>query len=80
MLLHPELITASARYHVDVEAGSDLTRGYSAMSWCVEGVNVHGLEPNATVIESIDSDGFFEYVRGLLALRTEPSREVRGRA
>lgn len=78
-LLHPELIRTTASYHVDVEAGSDLTRGYSAMSWCVDGTNVHGLAPNATVIESIDSDGFFDYVRGLMAVRTEPSREVHGR-
>jgi purine nucleosidase len=74
VLLHPELVTASARYHVDVETGSELTRGYSAMSW-----GVHGLEPNATVIEAVDSDGFFEYIAALLATGTTPSREVRGR-
>lgn len=74
VLLHPELVTASARYHVDVEAGSELTRGYSAMSW-----GVHGLEPNATVIEAVDSDGFFEYVAALLDTGTTPSREVHGR-
>jgi purine nucleosidase len=74
VLLHPELVAASARYHVDVEAGSELTRGYSAMSW-----GVHGLEPNATVIEAVDSDGFFEYIAAMLAADTMPSREVRGR-
>jgi purine nucleosidase len=72
-LLHPELVTASADYHVDVETGSDLTRGYSAMSW-----GVHGLTPNATVIESVDSDAFFDYIAALLAGATTPSREVRG--
>src|SRR6185437_7964938 len=46
VLLHPELATQSAPYHVAVEADSELTRGYSAMSW-----GVHGLEPNATVVE-----------------------------
>jgi len=75
VLLHPELVTESASYHVDVEAGSELTRGYSAMSW-----GVHGLESNATVIESVDSDAFFEYIAGLLAQPTEPSRPVRTRA
>ena len=73
VLLHPDLVTASGRYHVDVETGSDLTRGYSAMSW-----GVHGLEPNATVIESIDSAAFFGHVKELLARRTEPSRPVLG--
>lgn len=73
VLLHPELITASARYHVDVEAGSELTRGYSAMSW-----GVHGLEPNATVIEAVAADGFFRHIKALLSKRTEPSRPVLG--
>jgi purine nucleosidase len=73
VLLHPELVTASDRYHVDVEAGSELTRGYSAMSW-----GVHGLQPTATVIDAVDPDGFFDYIRGLLARRTEPSRPVLG--
>ncbi len=70
-LLHPELITESARYHVDIEAASDLTRGYSAMSW-----GVHGLEPNATVIDAVDSDGFFRHIASLLAVRTAPSRPI----
>lgn len=74
VLLHPELITASAPYHVDVEAASELTRGYSAMSW-----GVHGLEPNATVIEAVDSDGFFRYVTDLLGRRTDPTRPVLSR-
>ncbi|HET8588635.1 MAG TPA: nucleoside hydrolase [Nakamurella sp.] len=71
VLLHPELVTASGRYHVDVEAGSELTRGYSAMSW-----GVHGLAPTTTVIEAVDSDGFFGYIRDLLARPNEPSRQV----
>lgn len=71
LLLHPDLITASAAYHVDVEAGSGLTRGYSAMSW-----GVHGLAPNATVIEAIDSDRFFRYIAELLATPTVPSRPL----
>lgn len=72
LLLHPELITASARYAVDVEADSELTRGYSAMSW-----GVHGLEPNATVVESIDHDAFRAYLGRLLATATEPPRRFR---
>lgn len=68
-LLHPEMALEVGDYHVAVEAESELTRGYAAMSW-----GVHGLEPNARVVERADSDGFYEYVRGLVSTRTEPSR------
>lgn len=68
-LLHPEMALEVGDYNVAVEAESELTRGYAAMSW-----GVHGLEPNARVVERADSDGFYEYVRGLVATRTEPSR------
>lgn len=71
VLLHPELIRRSARYHVDVETAGELTRGYAAMSW-----GVHGLEANATVIEEIDAEGFFAYIKGLLATKTTPAREI----
>lgn len=69
VLLHPELIAASARYAVDVETGSELTRGYAAMSW-----GVHGLQPNAEVIERVDSEAFFAHIVELLSRRPEPSR------
>lgn len=69
LLLHPELITAEAPYAVDIETSSELTRGYSAMSW-----GVHGLEPNARVIEAIDGDAFFRYICGLVSRPTEPPR------
>lgn len=69
LLLHPELVTASARYAVDVEADSELTRGYSAMSW-----GVHGLEANATVVESVDKQAFLGYLLGLFATPTAPPR------
>lgn len=68
-LLHPELVVRAADYHVDVEAGSELTRGYAAMSW-----GVHGLRPNARVIEEADGPAFFAYVKQFLATSTEPSR------
>jgi purine nucleosidase len=73
VLLHPELITASAEYAVDIETSSELTRGYAAMSW-----GVHGLTPNATVIEAVDAAGFFDYLTGLLSDPTEPTRPFRG--
>lgn len=69
VLLRPELVTRSARYHVDVETGSELTRGYAAMSW-----GVHGLTPNATVVEEIDAAGFREFLIGMLTTETTPPR------
>ncbi|GGI68938.1 hypothetical protein GCM10011581_02430 [Saccharopolyspora subtropica] len=71
-LLHPDLITSSAPYHVDVERAGTLTRGYAAMSW-----GVHGLTPNATVVEEIDAEGFYDYIKTLLATPTTPPREMR---
>ena len=73
VLLHPELVTARARYAVDIETASPLTLGYSAMSW-----GVHGLPDNATVIEAIDADGFFGHLRELLGRQTIPPREYVG--
>lgn len=73
VLLHPELVTAHARYAVDIETGSDLTRGYSAMSW-----GVHELEPNARVIESVDAAGFFALIRDVLSHSMTPSRSISG--
>ena len=72
LLLHPELITSSNEYGVDIETASELTRGYSAMSW-----GVHGVANNARVIESINPEGFSSYLAGLFATQTVPSRELR---
>ena len=72
VLLHPELITSANQYGVDIETASDLTRGYSAMSW-----GVHGVANNARVIESVNPEGFSTYLAGLFATETVPSRELR---
>lgn len=72
VLLRPELVLEAARYNVQIETASELTRGYSAMSW-----GVHGLEANATVIERIDAAGFERYLLDLLAIETVPDRELR---
>ena len=69
VLLHPELVTASGEYAVDIETGSTLTRGYAAMSW-----GAHGLAANATVVESVDAAAFSEYLVGLLSTPTVPDR------
>ena len=73
VMLHPELILKSAPYAVDVEADSELTRGYSAMSW-----GIHGLKPNARVIEEIDAEGFYSYIRSTMAKSTDLSRPILG--
>jgi purine nucleosidase len=73
VMLHPELVTKSAAYAVDIEADSELTRGYSAMSW-----GIHGLQSNARVIEAVDGPAFFEYIKSHMAIATKPSRRLRG--
>ena len=73
VMLHPELVTKSAAYAVDIEADSELTRGYSAMSW-----GIHGLQSNARVIEAVDGPAFFEYIKTHMAIATTPSRVLRG--
>ena len=73
LLLHPELVRRVSPYHVDVETAGELTRGYSAMSW-----GVHGLEANARVVEEIDAEAFYEYLVALLSRPTEPNRPIRG--
>lgn len=62
VLLHPELIRRTGRYRVDVETQGELTRGYSVFDW-----GVFGTEPNATVVEEIDADGFYDYLVGILS-------------
>ncbi len=69
LLVHPGVALRVGEYHVAVEADSELTRGYAAMSW-----GIHGLEPNARVVEDADSDGFYRYICDLLATPTEPTR------
>jgi purine nucleosidase len=67
--LRPDIVSSAAAYHVDVETASPLTRGYTAMSW-----GVHGLRPNATVVERIDADRFYRLVHELLSRPITPSR------
>lgn len=73
IMLHPELVTRSEPYAVDIEADSELTRGYSAMSW-----GIHGLHSNARVIEQIDAPAFFSYVKRQMATVTSPTRPIIG--
>ncbi len=73
VLLHPELVLERQGYRVDVETSSALTRGMSTMAWAK-----FGLEPNAQVVESIDSAGFYAVLERLLATPTVPSRPIAG--
>lgn len=75
LVLHPELLRATGRYNVDIETSGEITRGYAAMSW-----GVHGLEPNATVVEDIDAQGFFDHLKGILAQPVAPQRPITGLA
>lgn len=72
VLLHPDLVLAASDYHVAVEAESELTRGYSAMSW-----GVHGLTANTRVVEKVDADAFYRYITGIVSTPTTPSRPLR---
>jgi purine nucleosidase len=75
VMLHPELVIKSAPYAIDIEADSELTRGYSAMSW-----GIHGLRPNARVIEAVNGPAFFEYIKTHMAITATPSRPLLGLA
>lgn len=72
-LLHPELVVAQARYRVDVETASALTRGYSAMAW-----EKFGIAPNATVVEAVDRAAFFTLLEQVLSTRTNPTVPIAG--
>jgi purine nucleosidase len=69
IVLRPDLVTKAGAYHIDVETASPLTRGYTAMSW-----GVHGLRPNATVVEAVDGDRFYRLILELLSTVTTPQR------
>lgn len=72
-LLYPEFILNKARYRVDVEKNSELTRGYAAMAW-----GRYDLKPNATVIELADRAAFYRKLADLLSTITEPTLPIRG--
>lgn len=59
LVVEPELIQASTEKYVQVETGSDLTRGYSLMD-SRETRLVGARRANARVIERVDAEGFFE--------------------
>jgi purine nucleosidase len=62
-LVAPEVVEEQSRYYVDVDERGGMTRGYSLVD--VDGVLDE--EPNATVVESVDSERFVEMVHATLA-------------
>lgn len=57
LLMEPGLVRRRSRRHVAVEIHSDLTRGYSLMDHRLDRA---GSESNATVIDEVDAEGFYE--------------------
>jgi purine nucleosidase len=64
LLVRPDLIRASSRKFVAIEHTSELTRGYSLFDDRPE-----RNEPNATVIDDVDADGFYRAYLELLSGR-----------
>lgn len=62
LALDDSIVTASGRYLLEVETEGTLTRGATVFEWRSE-------SPNVTAIESVDGDGFFEYMLELLSRR-----------
>jgi inosine-uridine nucleoside N-ribohydrolase len=61
-IVAPELVLSSFDCFVDVETQGELTRGYSA----IDRLHRYGREPNATVVDDFDNDGFFELMLEVL--------------
>lgn len=72
-LLHPELVLAKKKYQVDVETAGELTMGYSNFRW-----EKFASEPNAHVIEHMDSAAFYDRLDAILQTQTTPTRPIRG--
>lgn len=64
LVVRPDLITASSPAYVNVETQGELTRGYSLVD---RRDDRH--EPNATVVDTIDADGFFAAMKEVLSSR-----------
>ena len=65
LMVEPSLITSSSTRYVEVETASELTRGYSLMDHQYNRAAGSG-EANATVIDSIDAEGFYQRYMSLL--------------
>lgn len=61
-VLRPDLFTGK-RVAVEIETGSALTRGMTVVDWW----GVTGAKPNATMLRTVDADGFFALLTERLA-------------
>ena len=61
-IVEPDLVRATSDCFVDVETQGELTRGFSA----IDRLNTYGREPNASVVEDYDTEGFFELMVDVL--------------
>ncbi len=61
-IVTPQLVRSAFDCFVDVETQGELTRGFSA----IDRLNRYGREPNATVVDDYDTEGFFELMLDVL--------------
>lgn len=72
LLFEPDLIVSTSRVFVDIETGSELTRGYSLMDRRGDRA---GQDFNATVVDEIDATGFYDRYVELLRTPGSDSRK-----
>ena len=61
-IVEPSLVRKTREVHVDVETQGELTRGFSA----IDVLGSAGNEPNCTLVEDYDTQGFLELFLGIL--------------
>jgi purine nucleosidase len=61
-IVEPSLVKSTREVFVDVETRGELTRGYSE----IDMLGVLGKEPNCTLVEDYDTQGFLELFLGVL--------------
>jgi inosine-uridine nucleoside N-ribohydrolase len=61
-IVEPALVRATRQVFVDVETQGELTRGYSA----IDVLGTTGREPNCTLVEDFDTQGFLELFLAVL--------------
>ena len=61
-IVDPSLVRSTREVFVDVETQGELTRGYSS----IDTLGITGSEPNCTLVEDFDTQGFLELFLGVL--------------
>jgi purine nucleosidase len=62
-IVEPSLVRATREVFVDVETQGELTRGYSS----IDVLGITGKEPNCTLVEDFDTQGFLELFLGVIS-------------